>query len=58
MNIKKILTNAQAIGVIIMLTGLICEIITKADWGWLIFTCGSVYFTIATKIKYHRKRRD
>ncbi|RLF77218.1 hypothetical protein DRN39_04590 [Thermococci archaeon] len=57
MRLKKILTDGQWIGVFIMTSGLICETILHADWGWLIFTSGSLYFTLATKIKYYRKMR-
>ena len=57
MRLKFLLTDAQAIGVFVMIFGLICEILTGADWGWIIFTSGSLYFTIATKLKYYRKKR-
>ena len=57
MKLKKLLTDAQAIGVLIMILGLVCEVITGADWSWLVFTAGSLYFTIATKIKYYRKSK-
>jgi len=57
MRLRKFLTDAQATGVLIMILGLICEIIMNADWSWLIFTTGSLYFTLATKIKYYRKTK-
>ncbi|RKX61369.1 MAG: hypothetical protein DRP29_00550 [Thermodesulfobacteriota bacterium] len=57
MGLKRILTDAQIVGVFIMVFGLICEIITNADWGWFVFTCGSLYFTLATKIKYRHKMK-
>ena len=57
MKLKKFLSDGQWIGVFMMTFGLICEAASHADWGWLIFTSGSLYFTLATKIKYYRKMR-
>jgi len=57
MKLKKFLSDAQAIGVFVMVLGLVCEAISGADWGWLVFTVGSLYFTIATKVKYYYKRK-
>jgi len=57
MKLKKLLTDAQLTGVLIMITGLIYEVFKGAHWGWVIFTTGSLYFTLATKIKYYKKMR-
>jgi len=57
MKLKKLLTDAQLTGVLIMILGLIYEVFKGAHWGWLIFTTGSLYFTLATKIKYYRKTK-
>jgi len=58
MNIKKILTNGQNLGVVIMIVGLIYEAIFHAHIGWLIFSSGTLIFTVATKIKYYKKQRS
>jgi len=57
MRFIRFLSNAQTIGVIIMVFGLIYEVFKGAHWGWLIFTTGSLYFTLATKIKYYRRKK-
>ncbi len=44
----------QWVGMAVTIAGLVIEAITKADYGYIVLTGGSLMWGVFTKVKYYR----
>lgn len=48
----------QWVSAVMVLAGVVCEVVLKADFIYLLVTCGALFWGVSQKVKHPRKRNN